>query len=97
MIQFIKNCFHYTSNEQILFSNKCKIFVIQARERKDPVIPSCGYVKHGRELVTKHDLNISGRKNAERIMNLPPGINTGDGGGFDMQISNKVCTLLCIH
>ncbi|XP_071552159.1 serine/threonine-protein kinase RIO3 [Panulirus ornatus] len=62
----------------------------EAREREDPVIPARGYVKHGKRLVTKHDLNISGRKNAERIMSLPPGINTGDGGGFDMQLSNKV-------
>ena len=23
-------------------------------------------------------------------MEFPPGIHTGDGGGFDMQISNKV-------
>lgn len=62
----------------------------EARERDDPVIPACGYVKHGKGIVTKHDLAISGRKNAERIMNLPPGINTGDGGGFDMHLSNKV-------
>lgn len=69
-------------------------FCSQAREREDPVIPACGYVKHGKGIVTKHDLAISGRKNAERIMNLPPGINTGDGGGFDMHLSNKVCFCL---
>lgn len=62
----------------------------EARERGDPLMPSCGYVKVGKGFVTKHDLGISGRKNAERIMNLPPGINTGDGGGFDMHLSNKV-------
>ncbi|XP_042229249.1 serine/threonine-protein kinase RIO3-like [Homarus americanus] len=67
----------------------------EAREREDPVIPPCGYVKQGAKFVTKHDLNISGRKNAQRIMNLPPGINTGDGGGFDMQLSNKVYNKLC--
>lgn len=67
----------------------------EAREREDPVIPACGYVKHGEKLVTKHDLAISGRKNAVRIMNLPPGINTGDGGGFDMKLSNKVYNKLC--
>ena len=49
-----------------------------------------GYIKHGNKMVTKHDPQISGRKNAERIMNLPPGINTGDGGGFDMKLSNRV-------
>lgn len=62
----------------------------EARERDDPLMPSCGYVKVGKGFVTKHDLGISGRKNAERIMNLPPGINTGDGGGFDMHLSNNV-------
>lgn len=62
----------------------------EARERNDPVIPACGYVKHGNKIVTKHDSKISGRKNAERVMNLPPGINTGDGGGFNMHLSNKV-------
>lgn len=30
------------------------------------------------------------RENAKRIMEFPPGIHTGDGGGFDMQLSNKV-------
>ncbi|XP_076033234.1 serine/threonine-protein kinase RIO3 isoform X2 [Oratosquilla oratoria] len=62
----------------------------EARGKIDPLIPACGYVKCGDTIVTKHDLGISGRKNAERIMNLPPGINTGDGGGFDMELSNKV-------
>ncbi|KAK7083381.1 Down syndrome critical region protein 3, partial [Halocaridina rubra] len=62
----------------------------EARERDDPLLSSRGYTKVGKQFVTKHDLMISGRKNAERIMNLPPGINTGDGGGFDMQLSNKV-------
>ncbi|KAG0718579.1 Serine/threonine-protein kinase RIO3 [Chionoecetes opilio] len=42
----------------------------EARERKEPVIPACGYVKHGEKMITKHDLTICGRKNAARIMNL---------------------------
>lgn len=62
----------------------------EAREYDEPVIPSCGYAWHGDEIVTKHDEKIVGRKNAQRIMNLPPGVNTGDGGGFDMEISNNV-------
>lgn len=62
----------------------------EERERGEPVIPACGYVKQGTKFVTKHDLKICGRRNAERIMNLPPGINTGDGGGFDMNLPNKV-------
>ena len=65
-------------------------FVYQEREREEPVIPACGYTWHNDEIVTKHNSNVSGRKNAQRVMSFPPGINTGDGGGFDMQISNKV-------
>ena len=62
----------------------------QERKRHDPVIGFRGYTRQGDKMVTKHDPQIAGRKNAERIMNLPPGINTGDGGGFNMNISNKV-------
>lgn len=67
----------------------------EERQKTEPVVPPCGYIRQGSKMVTKHDLKISGRKNAERFMNLPPGINTGDGGGFDMQLSNKVYNKLC--
>jgi len=53
-------------------------------------IPRCGYKKIGDKMVTKHDKEITQRENAKRIMEFPPGIHTGDGGGFDMQVSNKV-------
>ena len=53
-------------------------------------MPLCGYKKIEGKLVTKHDKEITQRENAKRIMEFPPGIHTGDGGGFDMQISNKV-------
>ena len=42
-------------------------------------------------IVTKHDREQSQRENGKRIMEFPPGIETGDGGGFDMQLSNQVC------
>ena len=68
--------------------------VFHARfETKDKEIgqmPLCGYKKIEGKLVTKHDKEITQRENAKRIMEFPPGIHTGDGGGFDMQISNKV-------
>lgn len=40
--------------------------------------------------MTKHDTVISGRKNACRAMELTSGIQIGDGGGFDMKLSNPV-------
>ncbi|RXG57347.1 Serine/threonine-protein kinase RIO3 [Armadillidium vulgare] len=59
-------------------------------KRTDPVIPACGYTRHNNQMITKHDKTLTGRRNAEKVMNFPPGFNTGDGGGFDMQIPNKV-------
>lgn len=53
-------------------------------------MPLCGYKKVGDKLVTKHDREISQRTNAKRVMEFPPGIETGDGGGFDMHLSNGV-------
>ena len=42
------------------------------------------------EIVTKHDKDLSGRQNGRRVMDLDPGISTGDGGGMDMKLSNQV-------
>ena len=53
-------------------------------------LPRCGYKKVGDSIVTKHDREISERNNGKRIMEFPPGIETGDGGGCDMQLSNAV-------
>ena len=44
----------------------------------------------GNNIVTKHDRELSERNNGKRIMEFPPGIETGDGGGWDMQLSNAV-------
>jgi len=62
----------------------------ETKEKELGQMPLCGYKKVGNKLVTKHDKEITQRENAKRIMEFPPGIQTGDGGGFDMQISNKV-------
>jgi len=64
--------------------------VFETNEKEVGVFPSCGYKKIGEKVITKHDKEISQRENAKRIMEFPPGIQTGDGGGFDMQLSNKV-------
>lgn len=41
-------------------------------------------------IITKHDENVCGVKNACRVMSFPPEFDTGDAGGFDMKLSNKV-------
>jgi RIO kinase 3 len=60
-------------------------------------MPKRGYQKKGDELVTKHDMTMSGRRNACRVMEFPPEFQTGDGGGFDMQLSNKVFNSLKVY
>jgi len=62
----------------------------ETKDKEIGQMPLCGYKKIEGKLVTKHDKEITQRENAKRIMEFPPGIHTGDGGGFDMQISNKV-------
>ena len=69
----------------------------ESRERKDPQIPRCGYTVHQDKMVTKHDCRIAGRKNACKVMDLPPSVCTGDGGGFDMEINNGVLNGLRRH
>ena len=54
-------------------------------------MPKCGYKKLPEgKYVTKHDKEISQRSNGKRIMEFNCGIETGDGGGLDMQLSNAV-------
>lgn len=70
-------------------------FVSTEKAFKD--MPKRGYKKEGDEMVTKHDMTMSGRRNACRVMEFPPEFQTGDGGGFDMQLSNKVFNSLKVY
>lgn len=42
-------------------------------------------------------MELSGCRNACKVMAFPPEIHTGDAGGFDMQLSNKVFNSLRAH
>lgn len=42
------------------------------------------------EIKTKHDADMSGRRNACKVMSFPPEFETGDAGAFDMKLSNTV-------
>ncbi|GLH13830.1 Serine/threonine-protein kinase RIO3 [Gryllus bimaculatus] len=66
-------------------------------EKQFKSIPKCGYKKEGDHIVTKHDIPMSNRRNACRVMNFPPEFQTGDGGGFDMKLSNRVFNSLKAH
>ena len=56
------------------------------KEKEVGEMPKSGLKKVGDKLVSKHDKELSQRENAKRIMEFPPGIHTGDGGSFDMQV-----------
>ncbi|XP_046749111.1 serine/threonine-protein kinase RIO3-like isoform X1 [Diprion similis] len=68
-------------------------------EKEYASIPRCGYKKvgEGSEIVTKHDMLMSSRINACRVLAFPPGIKTGDAGSFDMKLNNKVFNSLRAH
>ncbi|XP_012532222.1 serine/threonine-protein kinase RIO3 [Monomorium pharaonis] len=65
-------------------------------EKEYASIPRCGYKKVGKnsQIVTKHDMLMSSRINACRVLQFPPGIDTGDTGGFDVKLNNKVYNTL---
>ncbi|XP_015516365.1 serine/threonine-protein kinase RIO3 [Neodiprion pinetum] len=68
-------------------------------EKEYASIPRCGYkrVGEGSEIITKHDMLMSSRINACRVLAFPPGIKTGDAGSFDMKLNNKVFNSLRAH
>ncbi|KAF3422369.1 hypothetical protein E2986_09068 [Frieseomelitta varia] len=69
-------------------------------EKEYASIPRCGYRKmggKGSQIVTKHDMLMSSRINACRVLQFPPGIDTGDTGGFDVKLNNKVFNSLRAH
>lgn len=68
-------------------------------EKEYASMPRCGYKKmgEGSQIVTKHDMLMSSRINACRVLQFPPGIHTGDTGGFDVKLNNKVFNSLRAH
>lgn len=48
-------------------------------------------------IITKHDPQLCGVRNACRVMSFPPEFSTGDAGGFDMKLSNQVFNQLRLH
>ena len=63
----------------------------ETNERLLEAIPKCGYAidKEG-EMITKHDPDLCGVRNACRMMSFPTEFATGDGAGFEMKLSNRV-------
>lgn len=63
----------------------------ETNEKMLDAIPKCGFKldKEG-EMITKHDPQLCGVRNAQRVMSFPPEFPTGDAACFDMKLSNKV-------
>ncbi|XP_034099611.1 serine/threonine-protein kinase RIO3 [Drosophila albomicans] len=63
----------------------------ETNEKMLDAIPKCGFkVDKEGEMITKHDPQLCGVRNAQRVMSFPPEFPTGDGACFDMKLSNKV-------
>lgn len=70
----------------------------EENEKELSKIGKSGYVeaKDGK-IITKHDTDLSGRKNAGKVMEFYSDLECGDCGNFDMKISNKVFNELRAH
>ena len=51
----------------------------------------------GENMISKHDLTLSGRHNASKVNMFPPEFETGDTHAMDMRLSNKVYNTLKMH
>lgn len=60
-------------------------------------IGKSGYREDNGRILTKHDENLSGRKNAGKIMELNSDFPSGDCANFDLKLSNKVYNELRVH
>lgn len=67
-----------------------------ANDKEISKIGKSGYREDNGKILTKHDENLSGRKNAGKIMEIID-FPSGDCGNFDMKVSNKVFNELRKH
>ncbi|KAK6168246.1 hypothetical protein SNE40_022112 [Patella caerulea] len=49
-----------------------------------------GLTGHGKDVMSKHDAVLCGRKNAEKIMQFPPDFLSGDAEKMDLRLPNHV-------
>uniref|UniRef100_A0A4W3H2P0 Serine/threonine-protein kinase RIO3 n=1 Tax=Callorhinchus milii TaxID=7868 RepID=A0A4W3H2P0_CALMI len=56
-----------------------------------------GFVGKGKDITTKHDEVMCGRKNTARMENFAPEFQVGDGIGMDLKLSNRVFNALKQH
>lgn len=64
---------------------------------KPTTAPRKGFVGKGKNITTKHDEEVCGRKNTARMENFAPEVQVGDGIGMDLKLSNHVYNALKRH
>ncbi|KAM4606372.1 serine/threonine-protein kinase RIO3 [Polymixia lowei] len=64
---------------------------------KPQTTPRRGFTGKGKNITTKHDEVMCGRKNTARMDNFAPEVHVGDGLGMDLRLSNQVFNSLKQH
>ncbi|XP_059563455.1 serine/threonine-protein kinase RIO3 isoform X3 [Myotis daubentonii] len=67
------------------------------RPAKPVPTPKKGFIGKGKDITTKHDEVVCGRKNTARMEHFAPGFQVGDGIGMDLKLSNHVFNALKQH
>lgn len=67
------------------------------RAEKPQSTPRKGFTGKGKNITTKHDEVVCGRKNTARMDNFAPEVHVGDGLGMDLKLSNQVFNSLKQH
>ncbi|TSL40940.1 Serine/threonine-protein kinase RIO3 [Bagarius yarrelli] len=67
------------------------------RLEKPTTTPKKGFAGKGKNITTKHDAEVCGRKNTARMDNFGPEVHVGDGISMDLKLSNHVYNALKRH
>ncbi|XP_063155258.1 serine/threonine-protein kinase RIO3 [Candoia aspera] len=67
------------------------------RADRPTTTPKKGFIGKGKDITTKHDEVVCGRKNTARMENFAPEFQVGDGTGMDLKLSNHVFNALKRH
>ncbi|XP_041923753.1 serine/threonine-protein kinase RIO3 [Alosa sapidissima] len=67
------------------------------RADKPTTTPKKGFTGKGKNITTKHDEVVCGRKNTARMEHFAPEVQVGDGIGMDLKLSNQVYNALKQH